>query len=75
VKDADGHQLEIVQYLPTGWNRAGKGQVPCTDRISVHMAHLGILVGSLDAAMKFYGDVLGFRETWRGSKDGKILSW
>ncbi|MGD0776770.1 MAG: VOC family protein [Candidatus Solibacter sp.] len=75
VKDADGHQLEIVQYLPTSWTAREKGKYLGRDRISVHMAHLGILVGSLDAAMKFYGEVLGFRETWRGSKDGKILSW
>ena len=25
--------------------------------------------------MKFYGGILGFQEIWRGSKDGKQLSW
>jgi lactoylglutathione lyase len=25
--------------------------------------------------MKFYRDILGFEETWRGSRDGKVLSW
>jgi catechol 2,3-dioxygenase-like lactoylglutathione lyase family enzyme len=25
--------------------------------------------------MKFYGGILGFQEIWRGSKDGKVLSW
>jgi hypothetical protein len=25
--------------------------------------------------MKFYGDVLGFSETWRGSRSGTELSW
>ena len=75
VKDPDGHTLEIVQYLPTGWGAREKGKYLGPNRISDRMAHLGILVGSLDAAKKFYGDILGFRETWRGSKDGKILSW
>ena len=25
--------------------------------------------------MKFYADVLGFKETWRGSRDGVTLDW
>jgi lactoylglutathione lyase len=75
VTDPDGHTLEIVQYLPTGWSAREKGKYLGPDRISDRMAHLGILVGSLGDALKFYGDVLGFRETWRGSKDGKILNW
>ena len=39
------------------------------------MRHAGILVGSLDAGLTFYRDILGFRETWRGSRDGKTLDW
>lgn len=39
------------------------------------MRHAGILVGALDPAMAFYRDVLGFREIWRGSSTGKVLSW
>jgi lactoylglutathione lyase len=44
-------------------------------RISTRIRHLGISVGSLAPAMKFYGEILGFRETWRGSSDGQTLSW
>ncbi|MEO8025381.1 MAG: VOC family protein, partial [Bryobacteraceae bacterium] len=44
-------------------------------RVSSRIAHLGIIVGNLDAAMKFYGGILGLTETWRGSKDGKVLNW
>ena len=36
------------------------------------MAHLGISVGSADLAQKFYGDLLGFTETWRGSQNGTV---
>jgi catechol 2,3-dioxygenase-like lactoylglutathione lyase family enzyme len=52
-----------------------KSKFMTADRISTRMAHLGILVGVLDPAMKFYGDVLGFQDIWRGSKDQKVLNW
>src|SRR5947209_17981348 len=39
------------------------------------MMHVGILVGALEPAMKFYRDILGFQEFWRGSRDGKVLNW
>jgi len=44
-------------------------------RISQRMMHLGIIVGDLAKANQFYGGILGFREIWRGSRDGKVLSW
>ncbi len=49
-------------------------QIPST-RISDRMMHVGIIVNSLEPAMRFYRDVLGFEEIWRGSSDGKVLSW
>src|SRR5260370_21593706 len=51
-----------------GENKAGP-------RISRRISHLGIVVGAVEPAMKFYGGILGFQEIWRGSKDGKVLSW
>jgi lactoylglutathione lyase len=49
--------------------------MPAT-RVSEHMMHAGFLVGNLDAAIKFYGGSLGFREFWRGnSATSKTLSW
>ena len=44
-------------------------------RVSDRILHLGIIVGDLNAANRFYGGILGFHEIWRGSKDGKALSW
>jgi lactoylglutathione lyase len=44
-------------------------------RVSDRILHLGIIVGDLAAANKFYGDILGFREIWRGSSNGTTLSW
>jgi lactoylglutathione lyase len=37
--------------------------------------HVGFLVRNLEPAMKFYGEVLGFQEFWRGSSNGTQLSW
>ena len=44
-------------------------------RPSDRILHLGIIVGDLAAANKFYGGILGFREIWRGSSNGEVLSW
>ena len=75
VKDPDGHTVEIVQYEADGWSMRDKGKFLGESRISTRMLHAGILVGDVAAAMKFYGDVLGFREIWRGSSTGETLSW
>ena len=44
-------------------------------RISTHIMHIGVLIGALEPAMKFYGEILGFHEFWRGSSSGTVLSW
>lgn len=75
VKDPDGHTLEIVQYEPGGWSMRDGGKDLGAERISPHMLHVGIIVGDVPAAMKFYGEILGFRESWRGSSTGETLSW
>jgi catechol 2,3-dioxygenase-like lactoylglutathione lyase family enzyme len=75
IVDPDGHTVEIVQYEAGSWTVREKGKFIPDTRISSRIAHLGVLVGSLEPAMKFYGDILGFREFWRGSSDGKQLSW
>jgi catechol 2,3-dioxygenase-like lactoylglutathione lyase family enzyme len=74
VKDPDGHTVEFVQYMPDGWTVREKGKHLPTG-VSARMLHIGILVGALDPAMKFYGEILGFQELWRGSRDNKTLDW
>jgi lactoylglutathione lyase len=37
--------------------------------------HVGVVVASLEKALAFYGDVLGLKETWRGSATGRVLNW
>jgi lactoylglutathione lyase len=76
IKDPDGHNVEIVEYQPDSWTSKDAGRHVPVDRIAERALHLGILVGRLDAAMKFYGGLLGFEEFWRGSAaNSKTLSW
>lgn len=75
IKDPDGHIVEIVEYQPDSWTARESGKFMPAARISDHIMHVGILVGSLEKSMKFYGDILGFKEFWRGSGSGKMLSW
>jgi len=75
VFDPDGHQVEIVQYQPDGWTVRENGKFMPDDRISPHLRHVGVIVTNLEASKNFYCDVLGFRETWRGSRNTNQLSW
>ena len=75
VKDPDGYTIEIVQYAPDSWTMRDTGKYMTDARISTHLKHIGFAVDSLQRAMKFYCDILGFKETWRGSRDGKELSF
>lgn len=75
VKDPDGHTVEIVQYEPAGWSVRERGRFLPAERVSARMLHVGILVGSLGKSLAFYHGILGFQETWRGTRDPKALSW
>jgi catechol 2,3-dioxygenase-like lactoylglutathione lyase family enzyme len=75
VKDPNGNTVEIVEYLPDGWTMREKGKFLPDTRVSMRMSHVGIMVGQLDASLKFYGEILGFTETWRGSSSGRALNW
>src|SRR5437773_8058191 len=75
ITDPDGHSVEIVEYQRGGWTALKKGKLLPDARIAVHMPHVGILVGDLQASQKFYGDILGFKEIWRGAKKPEQLSW
>ena len=75
IKDPDGHTVEIVQYEPDGWTMLNKGKFMPDTRLSTHIPHMGILVGDLVASQKFYGDILGFKEIWRGARNTNQLNW
>lgn len=75
VRDSDGHRVEFVQYMPGSWHTNARGKFLSDRRISTHMLHLGISVANLDAALKFYGDIFGFREFWRGGPTDNELRY
>jgi len=75
TEDPDRHIVEFTQYLPDGWTRRNAGRFMPATRVSARIGHAGITVGDLEASLRFYRDILGFREFWRGSSDGRRLSW
>ncbi len=66
VRDPDGHHIEILQYAPASLSTKSQGKFMPAGRISNHITHVGILVSSVGSSMKFYRDILGFREISRG---------
>jgi len=75
IKDPQGVNVEIVQYGASSWTVQAKGKYLPENRISRRIMHVGFVVTDINAELRFYEDVLGFREFWRGSKDGVTLSW
>ncbi len=75
VQDGVGYVIEFVQHLPGGVTEQQKDQFLPDLRVSGHITHAGVVVKDLPAARRFYGDVLGFRETWRGSSNNQEISW
>jgi len=75
ITDPDGHIVEIVQYEPDSWTRQQRGKFLPETRISTHMTHFGVTIDRLEPAMKFYHEILGFEDIWRGPPAGKTLSW
>jgi lactoylglutathione lyase len=65
----------MYQYAPGGQTVEDYGKFMSDDRISKRMTHVGLIVTNLDAEYKFYTEILGFTEFWRGSSTGKVLSW
>ncbi len=75
ITDPAGHTVEMVQYMPTGQTMQNFGRHMSPNAVSHQMKHVGIIVTDLDPEYRFYTDVLGFKETWRGSSNGTVLSW
>jgi catechol 2,3-dioxygenase-like lactoylglutathione lyase family enzyme len=75
IKDPDGNVVEFVESQPDGMEARNAGKFLPDTRISNAIYHLGFLVGNSQKSIQFYGDLLGFREFWRGSSKGTVLSW
>jgi catechol 2,3-dioxygenase-like lactoylglutathione lyase family enzyme len=71
ITDFNGTVCEIIQHIS---KNISQQNLPET-RIASRMSHVGFMVPDLDKAMAFYHDILGFQETWRGSKNGENINW
>ena len=75
VREPHNYWIEFQQYTPEGWTVRDQGKFLPDTRISDHIAHAGVLVDDVAASQHFYEDLLGLKESWRGSKSGKQLDW
>ena len=75
VRDPHNYVIEFQQYTPEGWTTRDQKKFLPDTRISDHIKHAGAVVEDMAASQHFYNDVLGFKESWRGSSTGKELSW
>ena len=75
LKDPDGHTIEFVQYLPDSQPSKTKGEYLSERRISDRILHVGITVKDVVAADRFYKEVLGLSEIWRGGMTSSKTDW
>jgi catechol 2,3-dioxygenase-like lactoylglutathione lyase family enzyme len=75
VTDPDGHRVEFVGYRDGSLSRRAKGRYVSGRRISDRILHVGLTVADQASADKFYKDILGFSEIWRGGRDDASINW
>lgn len=75
IPDPDGHSVEFVQIVPGSDHSNVKGKFLYDKRISNRILHTGITVKNVEAADKFYKDILGLSEIWRGGFTDSVTSW
>jgi lactoylglutathione lyase len=79
VSDPDGHPLAFVQRSfppdPSGrMSGTGHGPQPSSP-LSTRILHAGLTIRDEAAANRFYKDVLGFGEIWRGGRSEGVTDW
>ncbi len=74
LDDPDGNHIDVTQYEPGSETIKNVGKDMPDTRISTKLLHVGFYVSKPETA-KYYIDVLGFREFWRGTADGKKASY
>jgi catechol 2,3-dioxygenase-like lactoylglutathione lyase family enzyme len=71
VTDPDGHPLAFVQR---DWPPEHQSQRP-RPGLSSRILHAGLTVRDEAAANRFYKDILGFSEIWRGGRSEGTTDW
>ncbi len=75
INDPDGHIVEFVQFMPGSLHSRNFGKFLPDTRIAQRIIHVGVVVKDRAAADRFYGDILGFRETWHGGMKDDVTDW
>src|SRR5260370_35870121 len=75
IPDPDGHNVEFVEYVPGSLHSNNFGKFLPETRISDRIIHVGITVRDRAAADKFYQEILGFHEMWRGGRTDDRTDW
>lgn len=75
IKDPDGHNVELVEYIPGSLHSKNFGKFLPPTRISERIIHVGVIVEDRAAADRFYKDILGFREMWHGGMTDARTDW
>jgi catechol 2,3-dioxygenase-like lactoylglutathione lyase family enzyme len=70
LDDPDGNHIEVVQYAAGSETMNDVGKDMPADRISKRLLHAGFYVSKRETA-HYFMDILGFREFWRATSDGK----
>ena len=75
VSDPDGHPLAFVQrtFPPDRGEAAGASHGP--QPLSTRILHAGLTIRDEAAATRFYKDILGFGEIWRGGRSEGVTDW
>jgi lactoylglutathione lyase len=70
LEDPDGNHIDVTQYEPGSETIKDVGKDMSDARISTRLLHVGFYVSKPETA-RYYLEVLGFREFWRGTVDEK----
>jgi catechol 2,3-dioxygenase-like lactoylglutathione lyase family enzyme len=71
VRDFEGNKVEFVQG---GSPRGSHGPAPVPP-VSTHLIHMGLATRNDDDMRRFYMDILGFHQFWKGGQKPGIVAW
>jgi catechol 2,3-dioxygenase-like lactoylglutathione lyase family enzyme len=72
TKDPDGHPVQFVELGPA---RVRSLTASPDRRLSRRILHAGLTIKDGAAADRFYKEILGFSETWRGGRPEGVINW
>lgn len=74
IKDPNGTLIQFIQRIsPSHPTEIQSTTSP--NKIADKISHVGFMVAEVNKEIDFYVNILGFKEIWRGSKDGKNVTW